>query len=139
MKANGKVPQKSFNQMKKEGKAKKMSHLEVAMKDILDYLELDYVQEPVINIEHLNIEGRKAVNPDFMVGNVAIEMNGNYLHGNPKKYHKLSKIQEKTHKKDLQKLEAYKKLGLDYMIIWEEDLHKNYQGVAKMVEHCLAK
>lgn len=120
-------------------KLKERSYIEIAVKSILDNLNVKYEEQAVINIEHLHIGNRVAVNPDFLIGNTAIEVNGSFIHGEGLDEKEMTPYQAKTRKRDMQKLEAYRQLGLDYIVIWESELKNNnaYLESYKLLKHIL--
>jgi G:T-mismatch repair DNA endonuclease (very short patch repair protein) len=59
--------------------------------------------------------------------NLAIEVNGDYWHGNPEKYdeHNLNDIQIKNIKRDRKKYGYFKKVKMNFLILWENDIYNN--------------
>lgn len=72
--------------------------------------------------------------------NMIIEFQGDYWHGNPKKYLKedLSEYQLKKVEKDEKLREYCTENGIQLVEVWESDFKKDKDGTAKMIEMALA-
>lgn len=81
---------------------------------------------------------------DFVVGNYAIEVQGDYWHGNPEVYNiedisSLSNIQINNMKRDNLKKEYLKNQGYQVIEIWERDLVFDIRNNLKITERGLVK
>jgi len=70
---------------------------------------------------------------DFSIGNILIECNGNYWHGNPKFYNKLNKMQEITIERDKQKSNYATSHGFNLLILWENDINNNFEIIKNTI------
>ena len=71
--------------------------------------------------------------------NLGVEFQGDYWHGNPKKYTKdeLSKFQLEKVEKDEVLREYCKNNGIILIEIWESDYNKDISGVKQLLEESI--
>lgn len=69
--------------------------------------------------------------PDILIGNLVIEINGDYWHCNPKQWKAKEKntslglLAEEKWKNDEKRVQKIKDAGYKMMVIWESDLNRN--------------
>lgn len=98
---------------------------ELKMKDILNGLD--------IRFEHqFNLESHIF---DFHIlgTNIFIEVDGDYFHGNPKKYKNLNRFQEKVKERDLKKEFFVKNNNFILLRFWESDILDNTEFVINKI------
>jgi very-short-patch-repair endonuclease/transposase len=84
-----------------------------------------------LNIEYIHQYKLEKKYYDFYISNkeLIIEINGDYWHGNPKKFSVLNKIQTNAQERDRLKTEIAIKHGYNIIFIWEDDLLNNEEKV----------
>lgn len=104
------------------------SSLERKFKNILEYLQIKYSQ-------HFKVENRVY---DFYLGdyNLLIETNGDYWHGNPKKYSydKLDSDQRKGIDRDKVKRNIGIENGYKILFIWESEVNEKKEFLINFFE-----
>jgi len=88
------------------------------------------IMEGILISNNFIFEAEKKINGskyicDFVLNNIVIEVQGDYWHGNPSKYKKLNKMQEKISEKDKRKDSFLKSKGYFVIYVWENDLYNN--------------
>jgi very-short-patch-repair endonuclease len=94
---------------------------ELKMKNILKSLKLPFEHQ-------YSLEGYSF---DFHLSNtnILIEVDGDYWHGNPKKFQKLNRRQERNRQRDLIKDRVAKDSGFILLRFWEDDILNNGRKV----------
>jgi very-short-patch-repair endonuclease len=96
---------------------------ELKMKEILNELNISFKHQ--FRVEGINH------NFDFHIPNtnILIEVDGDYFHGNSKKFSKLNWRQEKIRQKDKENEELATKFGFILLRFWEDDIINNTEEV----------
>lgn len=72
--------------------------------------------------------------------NALIEVDGDYYHGNPKKFSKLSEKQQNQKQKDIKNEQLAKEKGYIVLRFWEDDILNNAEEVKnKLLEFVCKK
>ncbi|MBQ8993958.1 MAG: hypothetical protein IJ085_07605 [Turicibacter sp.] len=108
----------------KIGYREKMTRIEKMIAEILDELNCEYSMYEKLGTDFL-------YEADFVLGNIVIEANGDYWHGNEKVFSQLDEIQTLAHIKDKIKKEYFESLGYEVHYIWEYDLYNDYENTKK--------
>lgn len=131
------IPNKTIKQILRKAselklKPSKQTIPEKIVEGILIKLGLDYKsQNPVIGTKFIN---------DFEVGNIVIEVQGDYWHGNPKFYQEFNKVQQKMINRDKRKKRVLEKMGYKVLYLWEYDIKKNIEECERQILiHCSSK
>lgn len=112
-----------------------VSKLNLFFSDILKQLNIDFESEFVIKYEN------NYKKYDFKIGNTLIELNGEFWHANPEKYHDDdilsfpggSVIAKNIWEKDLIKKDIAEKNGYKLIVYWEDYIKSKY-GLDKIKE-----
>ena len=96
----------------------KPTKLELYAYNILDSLKVDYIKQ-------YQIKNNFLVDIYIPSKNTIIQLDGDYWHGNPKKFPKLNNQQIKQIKKDKSQDAYLIKCGYTVIRIWESDLYNN--------------
>jgi very-short-patch-repair endonuclease len=84
--------------------------------------------------------GRYVADAFLPKSNTLVQFDGDYWHGNPKKYIKLKyKSQQLTWKSDRKSDRLAKKSGYNVLRFWESDIYKNVDFVKNKLQQCEAK
>lgn len=63
---------------------------------------------------------------DFLINdNIVLEVHGDFWHGNPKVYNKLTERQEYKKQRDIEKQKLAEENGYKYLVIWESEIKEN--------------
>lgn len=131
------IPNKTIKQILRKVselklKPSKQTIPEKIVEGILIKLGLDYKsQHPVIGTKFIN---------DFEVGNIVIEVQGDYWHGNPKFYQEFNEVQQKMINRDKRKKKVLEKMGYKVLYLWEYDIRKNIEECERQILiHCSSK
>jgi G:T-mismatch repair DNA endonuclease (very short patch repair protein) len=131
------IPNKNTKQILRKAselklKSSKQTIPEKIVEGILIKLGLDYKsQNPVIGTKFIN---------DFEVGNIVIEVQGDYWHGNPKFYQEFNEVQQKMINRDKRKKKVLEKMGYKVLYLWEYDIKKNIEECERQILiHCSSK
>jgi len=87
---------------------------ELKMKDILIELSIPYETQFRV--------GNHVADFHFLNTNILAEVDGDYWHGNPKKFSKLNKRQQKQKQKDIKNDQLAKEKGYIVLRFWENDI-----------------
>jgi very-short-patch-repair endonuclease/endogenous inhibitor of DNA gyrase (YacG/DUF329 family) len=99
---------------------------EKAIKGILDDLGIKHCEQYVIN-------NRFCV--DFLVGNIVIEVFGDYFHANPVKYGDgIDRLQKKNIMNDKRKLSYLNKCGYKIIVVWENDINNDIDKIREQIK-----
>lgn len=74
---------------------------------------------------------------DFVIGDIVIEVHGDYWHGNPRKYPEPTEKQQLAILKDKIKKEYFESLGYKVYEIWEEDINSDISAVREYIARLL--
>lgn len=102
------------------------SDIEQEVEDILKMLKVDYKKQVVLGTAF-------KFRADFVVGDVVIEVNGDYWHGNPEIYAEPTPMQQTALEKDELKKEYFRTLGYYVYEIWESELREDKQEVTNKI------
>lgn len=97
-------------------------------KSVYNFLKSNYVS--VVSEKSVRV-GDHRFSVDFVIGNVAIECNGDYWHCNPLVYNeeyfhaKIRKTAKQIWEKDLCKINKLKSIGYNVLSVWEKDWNSN--------------
>lgn len=91
---------------------------ELEFEKLLNELNVDFQTQEIV--------GGKIFDFYIPLFNLLIEVHGDYWHGNPKKYSKLNRTQNKNVKNDAKKMLIAQENGYKLSIVWESDLKENY-------------
>jgi G:T-mismatch repair DNA endonuclease (very short patch repair protein)/predicted ArsR family transcriptional regulator len=95
---------------------------EIIMMKLLKEIGIPYKHQ-----KRINYDGKRFYIVDFLLyDNVVIEVFGDFWHGNPIRFPKLSKNQQQKKKRDLIRQKKLQQLGYKVYIFWEYDLINNY-------------
>lgn len=97
---------------------------ELIVKNCLDQLGIVYQDHPTIFTGKVTkASNRHYYKPDFLIGDVVLECQGDYYHGNPKIYSPkdLDHLQSEHIAQDRVKLDWYKSNNYKVLYIWESD------------------
>ncbi len=128
------------------GKHSKISSLNKKLYSILEYEKIDYVPEYSIKYRDTNGKSRWK-SYDAKVGNLLIEVNGDYWHANPAVYTENQLFcfpgDNNISAKDIWQLDIYKKeiaesQGYELITIWESEL-KNELDVTEKIKNSIYK
>jgi len=124
-----------------KGKGSKISSLNLKLYSILDEMRVPY--KPEHSISYMCENGKKRWKSyDALVGNLLIEVNGDYWHANPTKYKEDDVFQfpkSTLSAKDIWYLDIYKKdiaesHGYRVITIWESELKENEDDVRQRIK-----
>jgi len=124
------------------GKASKISSLNKKLYELLEELNIKF--KPEHSISYYDESGKKRWKSyDALVGNLLIEVNGDYWHANPSKYNEDDVFQfpkSLVTAKEIWALDIYKKKiavlhGYDLMTIWESELQENIDYVKQKLKN----
>ena len=99
---------------------------ELKMKDILNDLNIPF--------EHQFRLGNHLYDFHIPNTNILIEVDGDYWHGNPKKFKKLNKIQQKIKQRDIKHNKIAKNNNFVLLRFWENDILNNEERVKTKLE-----
>lgn len=134
-----------INEWSNLGKHSKISSLNKSLYEILDDLNLSYI--PEFSISYIAEDGKKRWKSyDAKVGDVLIEIHGNYWHANPEIYGEDTVFQFPKNiitAKEIWDLDKYKKLiannhGYSLLTIWESEI-KNKDNVKQRIKNSFNK
>ena len=118
------LPTKTWKQIERKAKSMKlasvkMTYPEEKIKEILNKNNVSYL------VQQRHYFGEKLYIADFEIKNIVIEVQGDYWHGNPKRYNEneLNDLQKKMISRDLDKKQCFEKEGYIVYCVWELDLH----------------
>jgi hypothetical protein len=124
----------------------KVSSLNKEIYKVLNELGIKY--KPEHSISYRTEEGKpRWKSYDILVGDLIIEINGDYWHANPKKY-KGDEIfyfpKSTLSAEDIWNLDKYKRdiaenHGYRYMVIWEEEVKNNLEYVKQIIKDSIDK
>jgi hypothetical protein len=124
------------------GKHSKISSLNKILYSVLDELHINY--KPEHSISYTDESGKKRWKSyDAKVGNLLIEVNGDYWHANPVKYKDDDIFQfpkSRLTAKDIWNLDIYKKkiaeqYGYELMTVWESEIKENINDVKQRIKN----
>jgi len=124
------------------GKHSKISSLNKKLYEILNELNIDFTPEYSIKY---NVEGKnKWKSFDAKIGNLLIEINGNYWHANPTIYNKdavfyfpgSTLTAQEIWNLDEQKKHIANINGFDMIVIWEDEI-KNAENVKQKIKNSI--
>jgi very-short-patch-repair endonuclease len=128
-KTNGPLSEETKNKLREKALFRVQNHSgpykntkpELKMKEILTELNIPFEHQFRLR-NHLF---------DFHIlnTNILIEVDGDYFHGNPKKFNKLSKIQKQWKQKDIEINEVAIENNYILLRFWESDILKNTEEV----------
>lgn len=94
---------------------------ELIIRDWLDKNNIKYIAQAKVLGRYFKI--------DFLVGKLAIEVNGDFWHCNPSIYTEPTcSIQIKNIEKDKDKYTYLELLGYKVLLLWESDIYDNFEG-----------
>ena len=85
----------------------------------------------------------KTYNVDAKIGNIIVEFNGDFWHGNPEVFpsEKINKINKKSfgelYQKTIRKEQELKNLGYVVISVWEDDFRKNKEQTILAVKNAI--
>lgn len=105
---------------------KKETKIEKVINEVLQDLNVDYERyaKPVKEYKY---------EADFLIGNIILEINGDYYHGNPKFFNTLDTIQTINVKKDAIKKEIFESHGYKVYYLWEYDICNNIDDIKNKI------
>jgi G:T-mismatch repair DNA endonuclease (very short patch repair protein) len=108
------------------------------------YSEIDTIPEKItedlllkLNINYNKKENIGYYNCDFVVGNLIIEVQGDYWHANPKFYKSFDKIQQKNITRDKRKLSFLSSKNFSVLYLWEYDLKNNINICEEQIKNAI--
>jgi hypothetical protein len=122
------------------GKNSMISSLNSQMYEILDELEISYIPEH--RLKYIDEENKiRFKSYDIKIGNILIEVNGDYWHANPEKYKptdtfqfpKLTLTAKQIWNLDIYKKEIAESQGYELIYIWESEF-KNIENVKQKIK-----
>lgn len=108
----------------------KTTQLEIAGRELLNELEFDYVEQKVIGFKYV-------VDVLIPVYNLIVQWDGDFWHGNPIKYPKLSPIQKKNRSRDKKCDRLCFKIGYQVKRFWESDVYERPQWVKNEIRKAI--
>lgn len=105
--------------------------IELKIESILDSLDIEYFDHIKVGPD-FNFEG------DYVVGDIVIEVNGDYWHGNPSIYSVPNSMQRFAIEKDQIKKEYFESIGYKVITIWEEEIINDLQNVKRFLARLLS-
>lgn len=123
------------------GKRSKISSLNRKLYEVLDEMKMPY--KPEYAIKYRCEDGKdRWKSYDAKIGNLLIEVNGDYWHANPNKYDENAEFifpKSKVTAKDIWDLDKYKKQiaeqhGYDVLTIWESEFKENIDDVKQRIK-----
>ena len=131
------IPEKNEKQILQQARKLKLTTRrstlpEKIVEDILKKINVDYKKEFRV------AKGKYIV--DFVISDVAIEVQGDYWHVNPKFYRendKLTTAQIKNVIRDKEKKCFLENLGYKMLYIWEDELKNNIIQCEEIIKNCL--
>ena len=105
---------------------KKETKIEKVINEVLQDLNVDYERyaKPVKEYKY---------EADFLIGNIILEINGDYYHGNPNFFNTLDTIQTINVKKDAIKKEIFESHGYKVYYLWEYDICNNIDDIKNKI------
>jgi len=119
-------------QNKRQQRRSGLNNLELAGRSILDGLGVSF-QEQVLLLE------RFTVDVVLVDRKIVIEWDGDYWHGNPKKYPTPTVSQSKVQRKDRSSSAYLRKCGYTVLRFWETDVKKNPDMVRRRISAAIGK
>ena len=128
------------------GKHSKISSLNAKLYNLLGSLGLSFA--PEFSLKYRTEDGRpRWKSYDAKVGNLLIEINGNYWHANPAIYNEddvFNFPKDTLTAKDIWELDKYKKdiakeNGYDFLCIWESEIKEDINEVKQRIKNSINK
>jgi hypothetical protein len=122
----------------------RLSSIECKIAAILDEIGVSYSQQLQIRIpENNRLFGNLSYIYDFLIGDLIIEVNGTYFHGD-NRFFKASDIilgqpAEEVWKKDQHKLDIAKQMGFNVLTLWEYDINYNEEAIKQQIQEILVE
>lgn len=104
-------------------KCQKETRIEWIAKSILEEIQVNYKQFVKIPYENTWFE------IDFLVNdNIALEIQGDYWHGNSEIFTELNEVQQKMVERDIRKKKYLEQQGYKVVYCWENELLNDYES-----------
>jgi very-short-patch-repair endonuclease len=112
----------------------KKTDIEIIFENLLD--EMNIQNQPKFRIYNENKDEFCFREYDFLIKNtnILIEVDGDYWHGNDKKFHPLSEFQEEIKRKDRIKEDFAKRNGYEVIRFWGSDIKKNINDIKDKIK-----
>lgn len=124
-KAKQKLRDKALDRIQTHSGPYKDTKPELKMEEILIFLHIPYEKQFRVD-NHL-------ADFHFLNTNILAEVDGDYYHGNPKKFSKFNKMQLKQKERDIKNDQIAKKLGYTVLRFWENDILNNEEFVKRTI------
>lgn len=111
---------------------KKITKPELAVQNILDELNIKYKFQAGIR----NDKGQYIAIVDFLVGQIVVEVQGDFWHCNPKIYLNGPKYSAQYHTldNDKRKFESLSSMGYKFLYLWENDIKNQLELVRSLIK-----
>lgn len=128
----------------KHGSRSKISSLNKKLYKVLEELQIQYV--PEFSLKYKTEEGgNRWKSYDAKIGNLLIEVNGDYWHANLIKYkedHIFIFPKSELTAKEVWNMDKYKEdianaHGYSVMYIWESEINENIEDVKQRIKNCI--